>query len=138
MDKNLQRQMAFNERLEKVLEAAQGIKPFNYDNVFKESNELKKQQHNLFQVKLKALTMEEKDVDLWWDAMQNVVQKDIRKAYKMYERNEKLYTDKISHMEKVIPSFQYEPLIFTLELATPYEEKQRGNINGARPSRIRT
>jgi hypothetical protein len=73
MDKNLQRQMAFNERLEKVLEAAQGIKPFNYDNVFKESNELKKQQHNLFQVKLKALTMEEKDVDLWWDAMQNVV-----------------------------------------------------------------
>jgi hypothetical protein len=41
----------------------------------------------------------------------------------MYERNEKLYTDKISHMEKVIPSFQYEPLIFTLELATPYEEK---------------
>jgi hypothetical protein len=51
MDKNLQRQIAFNERLEKVFEAAQGIKPFNYDNVFKENNELKKQQHSLLHVK---------------------------------------------------------------------------------------
>ncbi len=38
MDKKLQRQMAFNKRLEKVLKEAQGIKPFNYDNVFKKKN----------------------------------------------------------------------------------------------------
>ncbi len=113
MDKNLQRQMAFNERLEKVLEEAQGIKPFNYDNVFRENNELKKQQHSLLHVKLKALITEKKDVDLWWDALQDIVQKDIRKTCKMYERIEKLYMHKISHMEKVIPSFQYEPLVFT-------------------------
>jgi hypothetical protein len=31
-----------NERLQKILEQAQGIKPFNYDNVFIENNELKK------------------------------------------------------------------------------------------------
>jgi len=43
MDRNLQRQMAFNEKLLKFLKEAQGIKPFNYDNVFKENNELKKQ-----------------------------------------------------------------------------------------------
>ncbi len=61
---NLQRQMAFNEKLQKILKEAQGIKPLNYDNVFKEKNELKKQ-HTLFQIKLKALTMEEKDGDLW-------------------------------------------------------------------------
>jgi hypothetical protein len=34
--------MAFNEKLQKLLEEAQGIKPFNYNNVFKEKNELKK------------------------------------------------------------------------------------------------
>jgi hypothetical protein len=42
MDENLQRQMAFNEKLHKLLEEAQGIKPFNYDNVFGKNNELKK------------------------------------------------------------------------------------------------
>jgi hypothetical protein len=31
--------------------------------------------------------MEEKDVDMWWDAMQNIVEKDIRKVCRMYERN---------------------------------------------------
>ncbi len=41
-------------------------------------------------------------------------------------------------MEKVIPSFQYEPLIFTLKPKTSDEEKERGNIDGARPSSIRT
>jgi ABC-type phosphate transport system auxiliary subunit len=50
-------------------------------------NELKKQ-HNLLQVKLEALTMEEKDADLWWDAMQNIVEKDIGKVCKMYEIND--------------------------------------------------
>jgi hypothetical protein len=37
----------------KFLEHAQRIKPFNYDNAFRENNELKKQ-HSLLQVKLKA------------------------------------------------------------------------------------
>jgi hypothetical protein len=54
----------------------------------------------LLHVKLKTLIIEEKDVDLWWAVMQDIVQKDIRKACKMYERNEKLYMHKISHMEK--------------------------------------
>jgi hypothetical protein len=35
--------MAFNEKLQKFLKEAQRVKPFNYDNVFKENNELKKQ-----------------------------------------------------------------------------------------------
>jgi hypothetical protein len=43
MDKTLQRQMVFNEKLQKLLEKAQGIKPFNYNNVFREKNKLKKQ-----------------------------------------------------------------------------------------------
>jgi hypothetical protein len=42
MDKKLQKQMIFNKRLQKVLEEAQGIKSFNYDNVFKKNNELNK------------------------------------------------------------------------------------------------
>jgi hypothetical protein len=54
----------------------------------------------LLHIKLKALIIKKKDVDLWWDAMQDIVQKDIRKACKMYERNEKLYMHKIFHMEK--------------------------------------
>ncbi len=49
--------------------------------------------------------MEEKDADLWLDAMQDVVQKDIGKICRRYERNEKLYKHKIFQMEKVIPSF---------------------------------
>ncbi len=32
-----------NERLQQILEQVQGIKRFNYDNVFREDNELKKQ-----------------------------------------------------------------------------------------------
>ncbi len=42
MDENLQKKMAFNERLQQVLEQAQGIKPFNYNNALRENNELKK------------------------------------------------------------------------------------------------
>jgi hypothetical protein len=60
--------MAFNEKLNKLLEKTQKKKPFNYDIVFIENNEFKK--HNiLFQVKLKALSIEEKDADLWWDVV---------------------------------------------------------------------
>jgi len=33
-------------------------------------------------------------------------------------------------MERVIPSFQYEPLVFTPKLETSDEEKERGNIDG--------
>jgi hypothetical protein len=68
MDKNLQKQNVVNERLQQVLKQAKGIKPFNFDNVIRENNELKKQ-HSLLKVKLKALTMEEKDANLWWDAL---------------------------------------------------------------------
>jgi hypothetical protein len=51
----------------------------------------------------------------------------------MYERNEKLYKHKISQMEKVIPLVQYEPLVLTLKSETLNEEKERGQIDGARP-----
>jgi len=40
--------------------------------------------------------MEEKDIDLWWDAMQDIVEKNIGKVYRKYERNERLYKHKIS------------------------------------------
>jgi hypothetical protein len=45
----------------------------------------------LLHVKLKALLVEEKDVDVWWDVVQDIVQKDIGKVCKKYERNERLY-----------------------------------------------
>ncbi len=61
-----------------MIEHAKGIKPFNYDNVFRKNNKLKKQ-HNLLKVKFKTLTMEEKDVDIWWDVVQYIIQNDIRK-----------------------------------------------------------
>lgn len=70
MDRNLQRHKIVNERLQQILEQAQGIKPFDYDNVFNENNEFKKQ-HGLLQVIIKALIMEEKDVNLWWDVVQD-------------------------------------------------------------------
>ncbi len=123
--------------MQQVLKQAKGIKPFNYDNVFRENNELKKQ-HSLLKVKLKALTMEEKDADLWWDAVQDIVQKDIGKVYKMYERNEKLYMHKISQMEKVIPFFQYELLVLIPESKTLDEEEKKGQIDGVGPSKTRT
>jgi len=40
---------------------------------------------------------------------------------------------RIFQMEKVIPSFQYEPLVLTLELETSYEEEERGNTDGVGP-----
>ncbi len=60
--------MVLNEKLNKFLEETQKKKPFNYDIVFGENSELQKQ-NTLLQVKFKALSMEEKDVDLWWDAI---------------------------------------------------------------------
>ncbi len=41
-------------------------------------------------------------------------------------------------MEKVISSFQYEPLILIPKPESSYEEKKRRNINGVRPLGIRT
>ncbi len=85
MNRNLQKQMAFNEKLQELLEETQRIKPFNYDSVFTKNSEFKK--HNaLLQVKLKALSMEETYVDLWWDAIQDIVHNDIGKVYKRYEK----------------------------------------------------
>jgi hypothetical protein len=49
--------------------------------------------------------MEEKDAYLWWDVLQDIIQKDIGKVCRMYDRNEKIYSHKISQMEKVIPFF---------------------------------
>ncbi len=115
--------MAFNEKLQKLQKEAQGIKPFNYDNVLRAKNELKKQ-HTLLEVKFKALTMEEEDANLWWDEVQYIVQKDTRKVCRRYERNERLFMHRIFQMEKVIPSFQYKPLIFIRELKTSYEEEE--------------
>jgi len=56
----------------------------------------------------------------------------------MYERNEKLYMHKISQMEKVIPFFQYEPLILIPKSKTSNEEEERGQTNGVGPSKTRT
>ncbi len=56
----------------------------------------------------------------------------------MYERNEKHYMHKISRMEKVIPSFQYEPLVFTPKPKTSNEGEKKGNFDGVRPSGTRT
>ncbi len=86
------------------MEELQVIKPFNYGNIFKENNEFKKK-YCLLQVKFKALTIEEKDVDLWWDGVHDIIQKNIGKICRLYEKNEKLYMHKILQMEKVIPSF---------------------------------
>jgi hypothetical protein len=44
----------------------QKTKPFIYGIVFRDNTTFRKQ-NTLLQVKLKALSMEEKDVDLWWD-----------------------------------------------------------------------
>ncbi len=111
-NKNLQKQMAFNDKLNKLLEETQKKKPLNYDIVFTENNEFKKQ-NTLLQIKFKALSIEEKYANLWWDAVQDIVQKDIGKVYKKYERNQRLYRHMISLMEKVMSSFEYEPLVLS-------------------------
>jgi hypothetical protein len=73
--------------------------------------------------------MEEKDANLSWDA----IQKDIGKVYKKYERNERLYRHKISQMERVMPSFEYEPLVMFPKLEISDEEENRGDTNGVGP-----
>jgi hypothetical protein len=62
------KQITFNEKLHKLLEETKKVKPFNFDSVFIENNEFKKK-NILRKIKLKALLMEEKDVDLWWDVI---------------------------------------------------------------------
>jgi hypothetical protein len=42
----------------------------------------------------------------------------------MYEKNEKLCMHNISQMEKVIPFFQYEPLVLT-PYQNPFMRKKR-------------
>jgi hypothetical protein len=79
--------------LQKLLDETQKVKPLNYDNVLRKNNELKKQ-NTLLYVKFNALSMEEKDADFWWDGMQDVVEKDIGKVCRRYERNERLYRHK--------------------------------------------
>jgi hypothetical protein len=69
--------------------------------------------------------MEENNADLWSDAMQDIIQKYIGKVYKRYERNKRLYMHKIFQMEKPMPSFEYEPLVLSLELKTSNEEKKQ-------------
>jgi hypothetical protein len=49
--------------------------------------------------------------------------KDINKAYMKYEINERLYRHMIFHMEKVMPSFEYDPLILSLEPKISNEEE---------------
>jgi hypothetical protein len=41
-------------------------------------------------------------------------------------------------MEKVIPLFQYEPLVLTPKPKTSNEEEERRQINGVGPSKTRT
>ncbi len=103
MDRNLHKQLAFNEKLNRLLEETQKIKLFNYDTIFIKNSEFNKQ-NTLLQVKLKALSMEEKDANLLWDVVHDIVQKDNGKVYMKYERNERLYKHVISQMEKVMPS----------------------------------
>jgi len=128
--------MAFNEKLNKLLKETQKKKPFNYDIVFTKNNEFKK--HNiLLQIKFKALSIEEKDVDLWWDVAQDIVQKDIGKVCIKYERNERLYRHMIFQMEKSMPSFEYESLVLFPELKISDEEEDKGDIDGVGTSDTR-
>jgi hypothetical protein len=47
-------------------------------------------------MKLKALSMEDKDVDQWWGVVQDIVQKDMGEVCRRYERNESyINTEKI-------------------------------------------
>jgi hypothetical protein len=74
--------------------------------------------------------MGEKDVDLWWDVVQDIVQKFIGKVCKKYERNERLYRHMIFWMERIMPSFEYEPLVLFPKPNIINEKKDRGDTNG--------
>jgi hypothetical protein len=69
--------------------------------------------------------------------VQDIVQKDIGKVCKKYERNERLCKHKISQMEKVMPSFEYEPLVLFLELKILDEEENKKDTNGVGPLRTK-
>jgi hypothetical protein len=43
MDRNLHKQLAFNEKLNRLLEETQKIKLFNYDTIFIKNSEFNKQ-----------------------------------------------------------------------------------------------
>jgi hypothetical protein len=77
--------------------------------------------------------MEERNVDIWWDVVQ-----DIGKICKWYERSERLYMHKISQMEKVMPTFEYDPLVLYLEPKTLDEEEDKGDTSGVGPLDTRT
>jgi hypothetical protein len=112
MDKNLQKQIDFNKKLHKLLEETQRVKPFNYDSVFTKNNEYKK--HNtLFQVRLKALSMEKIDAKIWWDVVYDIIQKDIGKICRRYEKNESCTSIRYFKWRSCMPSFEYEPFIFS-------------------------
>jgi hypothetical protein len=48
-------------------------------------------------------------------------------------REIKGYTHTNFQMEKIMPSFEYEPLVLFLKPKTSNEEKDKGNIDGAGP-----
>jgi hypothetical protein len=48
------------------------------------------------------------------------------------------YTHKKYQMEKIMPSFEYEPLVLSLEPKTSNEEEDRGNVNGVGPLGTKT
>ncbi len=45
-----------------------------------------------------------------------------------------MYKHKISQMEEVMPSFEYEPLVLSPKLETSNEEENRGDTYGVGPS----
>ncbi len=55
------------------------------------------------------------------------------KVYRKYERNERFYKHRIFQMEKVIPLYEYEPLVLFPEQKTSNEIKEKGDTNGASP-----
>jgi hypothetical protein len=81
--------------------------------------------------------MEEKDANLWWDVVHDIIQKDIGKVCRKYEKNEKLYRHMISQMEKIMPLFEYEPLMMSPNPKTSYEEEDGRDTNGVGPSCIK-
>ncbi len=69
--------------------------------------------------------------------MQDIIHKDIGNVCRRYEKNERLYMHKISYMEKVMPSFEYEPFVLSQEPETSNEEEDKRNIDGVGPSSTR-
>jgi len=45
-------------------------------------------------------------------------------------RNERMYRHIISQMEKVMPAFEYEPLVLSPKPKTSNEEENKGDIDG--------